>query len=76
VIWCTCTLWTGAPEIGERAPLLNEHPDTMFAPRYAGFAVIVYLKRLIRNWNLRDGYEQPSLLHTFVPFVARTIPEL
>jgi len=63
-------LWTGAPEIGKRAPLLNEHPDTMFVPRYAGFAAIVYLKRLIRNWNLRDhldikvGWASPSLLTT------------
>lgn len=62
-------LWTGAPDgLGRRAPLLDYKPEAMFEPRIAGFAAIVYLKRLIRNWNLVDhldvkvGWASPSIL--------------
>lgn len=61
-------LWTGVPEIGTRAPLLDAPPTLMFTPRYAAFAAIVYLKRLIRGYDLIDhldikvGWANPSIL--------------
>lgn len=61
-------LWTGAPEIGNKAPLLEAHPELMFIPRYAAFAAVVYLKRLLRGYKITDhldikvGWASPDIL--------------
>jgi len=61
-------LWTGVPEIGKRAPLLDAPPEIMFTPRFAAFGAMVYLKRLVKNHKLVDhldikvGWANPSIL--------------
>jgi hypothetical protein len=61
-------LWTGVPEEGDAAPLLQSPPNVMFLPRVAGFAACVYLQRLVAHYRLDDhldikaGWASPSLL--------------
>lgn len=61
-------LWTGVPEVGERAPLLNAPPDLLFQPRAAAFGAAVYMQRLLKNYRIDDiadikvGWANPSLL--------------
>ncbi len=61
-------LWTGAPEIGKRAPLLNAPPELVFQPRAAAFGACVYLQRLLTQYRIDDhadikaGWASPSLL--------------
>jgi hypothetical protein len=61
-------LWTGVPEEGDAAPLLQSPPIVMFLPRVAGFAACVYLQRLVAHYRLDDhldikaGWASPSLL--------------
>jgi hypothetical protein len=61
-------LWTGVPEVGDRAPLLTAPPEIMFLPRVAAFGAAVYLQRLVANYRLDDhldikvGWANPSLL--------------
>ncbi len=61
-------LWTGVPEIGKKAPLLNAPPSLMFQPRAAGFAAAVYLQRLLTQYRIDDhadlkaGWANPQLL--------------
>ena len=61
-------LWTGVPEVGKRAPLLNAPPELMFEPRVAGFAAAVYMMRLLKYRRIDDhadikvGWANPSLL--------------
>ena len=61
-------LWTGVPEVGKKAPLLNAHPEAMFVPRIAGFAATVYLQRLLHAYRVDDipdvkaGWASPTLL--------------
>ncbi len=61
-------LWTGVPEIGKKAPLLQSPPELVFQPRVAAFAACVYLQRLLANYRIDDhadikaGWASPSLL--------------
>jgi hypothetical protein len=61
-------LWTGVPEVGDRAPLLSAPPEIMLLPRVAAFAACVYLQRLVAHYRLDDhldikvGWASPSLL--------------
>lgn len=61
-------LWTGAVFGRKYAPLLDHRPETMFDPRLAGFAAIVFLRNLIRNRDVRDlvdikvGWGRPTRL--------------
>jgi hypothetical protein len=61
-------LWTGVPEIGKRAPLLNAPPELVFQPRAAAFGAVVYMQRLLANYRIDDhadikaGWASPSLL--------------
>ncbi len=61
-------LWTGVPEIGRRAPLLNAPPELVFQPRAAAFGAAVYMQRLLANYQIDDhadikaGWASPSLL--------------
>jgi hypothetical protein len=61
-------LWTGVPEVGDRAPLLTSPPEIMFLPRVAAFGACVYLQRLVAYYRLDDhldvkvGWASPSLL--------------
>ncbi len=61
-------LWTGVPEIGKKAPLLNAPPSLMFQPRAAGFAAAVYMQRLLTQYRVDDhadlkaGWANPGLL--------------
>ncbi len=61
-------LWTGVPEVGNKAPLLGSPPEIMFLPRVAAFGACVYLQRLVANYRLDDhldvkvGWASPSLL--------------
>jgi hypothetical protein len=47
-------LWTGVPEVGDRAPLLSAPPEIMLLPRVAAFAACVYLQRLVAHYRLDD----------------------
>jgi hypothetical protein len=38
-------LWTGVPEVGAKAPLLNAPPEIVFQPRAAAFGAAVYMQR-------------------------------
>jgi hypothetical protein len=61
-------LWTGVPEIGKRAPLLNAPPELVFQPRAAAFGACVYMQRLLTHYRIDDhadikaGWASPSLL--------------
>ena len=61
-------LWTGVPEIGKRAPLLNAPPELLFQPRAAAFGACVYMQRLLAHYRIDDhadikaGWANPSLL--------------
>ena len=61
-------LWTGVPEVGKKAPLLNAPPSLMFQPRAAAFAAAVYLQRLLTQYRIDDhadikvGWANPGLL--------------
>ena len=61
-------LWTGVPELGKNAPLLDAPPSLMFQPRAAGFAAAVYLQRLLTQYRVDDhadlkvGWANPGLL--------------
>ncbi len=61
-------LWTGVPEIGKKAPLLNAPPSLMFQPRAAAFAAAVYMQRLLTQYRIDDhadlkvGWANPGLL--------------
>ena len=63
-------LWTGVPEVGKTAPLLNAPPELVFQPRAAAFGAAVYLQRLLRHYRIDDladikvGWANPSLLGT------------
>lgn len=63
-------LWTGVPELGDKAPLLGAPPELLFQPRAAAFGAIVYLQRLLKHYriddhaDLRAGWASPSLLTT------------
>ena len=61
-------LWTGVPEVSNRAPLLNASPELIFQPRAAAFGAAVYMQRLLKNYRIDDiadikaGWANPSLL--------------
>ncbi|MDC0716202.1 hypothetical protein [Nannocystis bainbridge] len=61
-------LWTGVPEVGKRAPLLNSPPELVFQPRAAAFGAAVYMQRILANYRVDDladikvGWASPSLL--------------
>ena len=61
-------LWTGVPEVGARAPLLNAPPELVFQPRAAAFGAVVYMQRLLKAYRVDDipdikvGWASPSLL--------------
>jgi hypothetical protein len=61
-------LWSGVPEVGKKAPLLNASPTLMFQPRAAAFAAAVYLQRLLTQYRIDDhidlkvGWANPGLL--------------
>ncbi len=61
-------LWTGVPEVGKKAPLLNAPPELLFQPRAAAFGAAVYMQRLLANYRVDDiadikvGWANPSLL--------------
>lgn len=61
-------LWTGAPEVRGKAPLLNAPPELVFQPRAAAFGAAVYLQRLLKAHRIDDipdikvGWANPSLL--------------
>ena len=61
-------LWTGVPEIKEKAPLLNAPPSLLFQPRAAAFGAAVYMQRLLKQYRIDDipdikvGWANPTLL--------------
>ena len=61
-------LWTGVPEVGSKAPLLNSPPELVFQPRAAAFGAVVYMQRILKNYRVDDiadikvGWANPSLL--------------
>jgi hypothetical protein len=61
-------LWTGVPEVGKKAPLLNAPPELLFQPRAAAFAAAVYMQRLLAHYRVDDiadikvGWANPGLL--------------
>lgn len=61
-------LWTGVPEVGKKAPLLNAAPELMFQPRAAAFGAVVYMQRLLKGYRIDDipdikvGWANPGLL--------------
>ena len=61
-------LWTGVQELGPKAPLLGADPRVMFVPRVATFAALVFLARLLKNYDVQDlpdikvGWGSVSLL--------------
>ena len=61
-------LWTGVPEVKEKAPLLNAPPSLLFQPRAAGFGAAVYMQRLLKQYRIDDipdikvGWANPALL--------------
>jgi len=63
-------LWTGTPELGAKAPLLDRPPAAMFDPATSAFAAAVYLQRIVANYepadwaDVRAGWASPSLLTT------------
>jgi hypothetical protein len=63
-------LWTGVPEVGDKAPLLNAPPSLVFQPRAAAFGAAVYMQRLLKQYRVDDvpdlkvGWANPGLLGT------------
>lgn len=63
-------LWTGVPEVGDKAPLLGAPPELLFQPRAAAFGAVVYMQRLLKHYRIDDivdikvGWASPSLLTT------------
>jgi len=63
-------LWTGVPELGKNAPLLDAPPSLVFQPRAAAFGAAVYLQRLLKAHRVDDipdlkaGWANPKLLGT------------
>jgi hypothetical protein len=61
-------LWTGVPEVGKRAPLLQAPPELVFQPRAAAFGAVVFMQRLLTRYRIDDhadlkaGWASPSLL--------------
>ncbi len=61
-------LWTGVPERGKKAPLLNAPPELVFQPRAAAFGAVVYMQRLLAHYRVDDiadikaGWANPGLL--------------
>lgn len=61
-------LWTGVQEMKGDAPLLTAPPEVLFIPRVAAFGAVVYLQRLLTNYQIDDladikaGWASPSLL--------------
>ena len=61
-------LWTGVPEVGAKAPLLNAPPEILFQPRASAFGAAVYLQRILKHYRVDDvadikvGWANPSLL--------------
>jgi hypothetical protein len=61
-------LWSGVPEVGQRAPLLNAPPELVFQPRAAAFGACVHMQRLLKAYRIDDhadikvGWASPSLL--------------
>ncbi|MBL9105132.1 MAG: hypothetical protein JNL82_29570 [Myxococcales bacterium] len=61
-------LWTGVPEVGKKAPLLQAPPELVFQPRAAAFGAVVYMQRLLTQYRIDDhadlkaGWASPSLL--------------
>jgi hypothetical protein len=61
-------LWTGVPEVGDRAPLLGAPPSLVFQPRAAAFSAAVYMQRLLKQYRVDDipdikvGWANPGLL--------------
>ena len=61
-------LWTGVPEIGKQAPLLDAAPTLVFQPRAAAFGAAVYMQRLLSQYRVDDvpdikvGWANPGLL--------------
>ena len=61
-------LWTGVPEVGGKAPLLNAPPELVFQPRAAAFGACVYMQRILKHYRVDDladikvGWANPSLL--------------
>ncbi len=61
-------LWTGVPEVGKKAPLLNAPPELLFQPRAAAFGAAVFMQRLLANYRVDDiadikvGWANPGLL--------------
>ncbi len=63
-------LWTGVPEVGAKAPLLNAPPEIVFQPRAASFGAAVYMQRILKHYRVDDiadikaGWANPSFLTT------------
>ena len=61
-------LWTGVPEVGDKAPLLRAPPELVFQPRASAFGAVVYMQRLLKAHRVDDipdikvGWASPSLL--------------
>jgi len=61
-------LWTGVPEVKDKAPLLNAPPSLVFQPRAAAFGAAVYMQRLLTQYRIDDiadikvGWANPGLL--------------
>lgn len=61
-------LWTGVPEVGDKAPLLGAAPTLLFQPRAAAFGAVVYMQRLLKQYRVDDipdikaGWANPGLL--------------
>ncbi len=61
-------LWTGVPEVKDKAPLLNAPPSLVFQPRAAAFGAAVYMQRLLKQYRIDDisdikvGWANPGLL--------------
>ena len=61
-------LWTGVPEVKDKAPLLNAPPSLLFQPRAAAFGAAVYMQRLLKQYRVDDipdikaGWANPGLL--------------
>lgn len=61
-------LWSGVPEVGDKAPLLAAPPELVFQPRAAAFAAVVYMQRILTRYRVDDvpdikvGWANPSLL--------------
>lgn len=61
-------LWTGVPEVSNKAPLLGAAPTLLFQPRAAAFGAAVYMQRLLKQYRVDDvpdikaGWANPGLL--------------